>query len=302
MNPVFTSVIFNALKLTLEGIIDDKTDNVESTAVYKKWMHEQSMADYYEDDLESAGPGLAAETEEGGEIPTGTIKEGYITRYIARKWALKLIISEEAAEDTKYPEILRAAQRLKRALWKTVDIDTTNILVRATNAAYPGGDGVALASASHTLPFGGTFSNLGASASPSKAAVVAVTTQIKKYPGHDGITEGYMPVKVVCPVDQWATWSELLGAKFDPVDNNFARPNVVNTDLNLTAVPIKHWNNTTTDWAVLTDAPDKINIRWRRRPRSRNWVENSQEVALYGISARWARGWSDPRAICFVDA
>jgi hypothetical protein len=300
MNPVFTSTIFNATKLTLEKIIDDKTDNVESSAVFRKWLEERSMKDYYEDDLESAGPGLASETGEGEEIPTGTIKEGYITRYIARKWALKLIISEEAAEDSKYPEILRAAQRLKRALWKTVDIDCTFMLVRAANTAYPGGDGLPLASASHTLPFGGTFSNLGAAASPSKIALVNVVTAIKKYPGHDGITEGYSPETVVCPVDQWATWRELTGSKFDPVDSNFARINVVQ-DMDLKVVPNKHWNNTTTNWAVLTDAPDKLNIRWRRKPRSRTWVENSNEVAMYGISSRWARGWSDPRAICFVN-
>lgn len=303
MSAVFTSSIANALKLTLEKIVDDRTDNVESSALCRQWLEEKSMSDFYEDDLESAGPGLASEKPEGTEMATGTIKEGYLTRYISKTFALKLIITEEAMEDAKYPKILSAARRLKRALWKTVDIETTQILVRMFNTAFVGGDGQPLGSASHTLPHGGTWSNLMAvPAAPSKVAVVDATTQMRKYPGHDGITEGFEPVKVLCPTDQWATWSELLKSQFDPVTSNFAKINVVNNDLELTAVANKYWNNTSTNWAILTDAPDKLNLRWRRRPRNRTWVDNSQELMNYGISARWSRGWSDPRAIFCVNA
>ncbi len=303
MSTVFTSSIANALKETLEMVIDDDTDGYDSKALLHQWMTEQSMSDNYEDDLESGGPGLASEKPEGQEIATGTIREGYITRYIARTFALKLIITEEAIEDNKYSKIINAARRLKRALWKTADIDATNILVRGFNTAFVGGDGLPLWSASHTLPHGGTFSNLMAvPMSPSKAAVVTATSQIRKYPGHDGITEGFEPKVVVCPTEQWATWDELLGSKFTPEAGNFSEVNVVNSSLDLKAVPIKYWNNTTTNWAMMTDCDYGINFRWRRKPRSRSWVDNDQELMKYGISARWARGWSDPRCTYGVNA
>lgn len=303
MSAVFTSSIANALKLTLDKIIDDDTDNVESKAVYKKWLDVRTMKDFYEDDLESAGPGLASEKAEGVEMATGTIREGYLTRYISKTFALKLIITEEAMEDSKYPKILSAARRLKRALWKTVDIETTQILVRMFNASYVGGDGQPLGSNAHTLPHGGSFSNIMATpASPSKTAVVDATSQIRKYPGHDGIVEGFEPRLVVCPTEQWAIWSELLQSKMTPVTNNFAEINVVNSDLNLSVVTNKYWNNTTTNWAMLTDCDDEINMRWRRKPRNKSWVDNAGENMLYGISARWSRGWSDPRAIFCANA
>ena len=81
---VFTSSIANALKETLETIVDDDTDGYEKKAHYKKWMWVGGMDDNYEDDLETGGPGLASEKPEGGEIPTGTIREGVLTRYTAR--------------------------------------------------------------------------------------------------------------------------------------------------------------------------------------------------------------------------
>lgn len=303
MGTVFTSSVANALKATLEKVIDDPTDGYESKALMSKWLDIRGMDDAYEDDLESGGPGLASEKPEGTEIATGSITEGYLTRYIARTFALKLIVTEEAMEDKKYPKIINAARRLKRAMWKTADIDATNMLVRGFNTSYVGGDGLPLWSASHTLPHGGTFSNVMATPmSPSKAAVVVATSQIRRYPGHDGITEGYEPKVVLAPTEQWATWDGLVSSKMDPTAGNFTEINVVNQSLDLRVVTNKYWSNTSTNWAMLTDCEDGLNFRWRRRPRSRTWVDNDQEQMKYSNSARWARGWSDPRATLGVNA
>ncbi len=298
----FTGTIFHAMKATIDTIIDDKTDGVESKLDFPKFMTVKGMSDNYEDDLETGGPGLAAEVAEGEEIPSGEIREGTLTRYRARKYGLRLIVSEEAVEDNKYDRVINMAGRLKRAIYKTADIDATNILVRATSTAYPGGDGLPLASASHTLPAGGTFSNLMATPmTPSRMAVIIATSQIRKYPGHDGVTEGFMPEKIVYPVEQWAAWDGILGSKNAPEPGAFNEINVANR-LNLTGVPLKFWDNTTTNYAFITDCENGLNWRWRRKPRSRSWVENSQEMMQYSISARWARGWSDPRCVLFVDA
>jgi hypothetical protein len=306
MSTVFTGTVFNSLKLTLDKIVDDDTQGYENKADMKKWIHEQKMTDNWEDDLESAGPGLASEKGEGMEIPTGTITEGYITRYIARTFGLKLIITEEAMEDKKYPKIINAAQRLHRAMWKTADIDATNIPIRAFNTGYVGGDGQPLCSASHTLARGGTFSNVMATPlSPSRAAVIIAKTAINRMPGHDGIIEGYNPVKVIYPTDQWATWEGLLKSKYAPEAGEFNEINVVNSSngsMDLTGVPLKYWTNTATNWIMLTDCDEKINFRWRRKPKSNSWVENSQELMQYSNTARWSRGWSEPRCAYGVNA
>jgi hypothetical protein len=302
MSTTFTSTIANALKNTLEQIVDDKTDGYDKSAIMHQWLDEMPMADAWEEDLESGGPGLATEKPEGMEISTGSIREGYPTRYIARVFGQKLIVSEEALEDNKYPKIINAGRRLKRSIWKSIDIDATNILVRAWNTAYVGGDGQPLFSASHTLPHGGTFSNtMGTPIAPSRAAVIIATSAMRKLPGHDGITEGYEPKRVLCPTEQWAVWEGLTRSKFAPEPGQFNEINVVERQ-DLQVVPNKYWNNTTTNYAFQTDCEYGLNFRWRRKPRSRTWVENSQELMLYSITARWARGWSDPRAAYGVQA
>lgn len=301
---VFTSAVAHSLKRTLANIIDDKTDGYESNLVMKRWLTQSSMEDAFEDDLEMSGLGLAQEVPEGSELPSAVLREGYVTRYIARKFGLKVIVTEEAMEDCKYEQVIQAARRLKRAMWKTVDIDATNLLVRAFNSSYTGADGVCLGNASHTLATGGTFSNIMATPmSPSRAAWIVATTAIRKMVGHDGIIEGYEPEKIVCPLEQWATWAGIVGSERAPEPGAFNEINVANTTMDSdSVVPIKYWTNTTTNWGMTTDAENGLNLRWRKKPRSRTWVNNDQESMSYGISARWTRGWSDPRAFYGVNA
>jgi hypothetical protein len=299
---IFSSTIFNSFKETLDSIVDDRLGSNESELVCKKWMKVGSMDEAYVDDLEMGGPGLAAETDEGEEIAVGTIREGFLKRYTPRKFALKLIVTDEAMEDNKYPETLRLAKRLDRAIYKTFDIDNTNILIRAANTTYVGGDGVPLASAAHTLPAGGTFSNtLAVPMAPSALALATVRSLVMKLPGHDGVTEGYEIKKVVFPTEQWAAWKTILGSEKSPEAGNFAAINAV-FDLDIKPVPVKYWNNTTTNWGVITDVDNGIQSKWRRKPKSNSWVENDNETMKYSVSARWASGWTDARGFFFSNA
>lgn len=300
--PVFTSTIADGLKLTLDKVVDDELSNSKSKLIMPQWMAQSNMEDNFEDDLEMAGPGLAAEKSEGAEMQAGGIQQGALTRYIARTFALKLVVTEEAAEDSKYPAIIQAGARLPRALYKTVDIDATNIWQRATNVLYVGGDGFPLASATHTLPGGGSFSNLMAvPMSPSRIAVATATTQLRKMPGHDGQIEGYEPKKAVCPMEQWYIWDGLTMSQKDPTPGAFNEINVVK-NLNIETVPIKYWTSSATNWALLSDIDNGLKWKWRKKPNTRSWVDNDQLLLKYGIFARWARGWSDPRCCLFVNA
>lgn len=299
---ILTSVVAHGLKETLEEIVDDDTDGVEAGAVFTQWCDIRTMEDNYEDDLEMAGPSFASEKPESQETAVGTIVEGPIYRYTARTFALKLIVSEEAIEDLKYDKIIDAAMRLKGTLWRTADLDATNMLIRATNTSYIYGDGQPLASATHPLPKGGSFSNtLATPIAPSRQAVIIATSTVRKYPGHNGTTQGYEPKAILSPTEQWAVWDGVLLSEKAPEAGNFALINVANR-LKLKNIPIKYWSNTTTNWCMTTDADNGFNFRWKRRPRNRSWVDNDHQVMKYSIDARWARGTSEPRHILFSNA
>lgn len=303
MSEIFTSTAALALKETLEAIDTDDMGSEGSKAVFPKWMTVKSMSDNYIEYYEVAGSGLAGEKPEGESIPVGTIYEGPLTRFNARTYGQRMIVSDEALEDLKYDKVVQAAKRNNRSLWKLADFDATLVLARATNSSFVGGDGKELASTSHVLPGGSTYSNMLATAmSPSKAAVVIAAAQCMQQVGHDGLIDGVEIKKVVFPVQQWGVWRELLGSSNDPTPGAFNAINVVNRDLDITPVPVKYWTSTTTNWAFITDADLGLMWFWRRKPKSNTWVTEDKTMMNYGITARWSRGWVNPRCVLFSNA
>lgn len=303
MSEIFTSTAALALKDTLEDIDTDEHGSEGSKAVFPKWMNVKNMADNYVEFYEVAGSGLAGEKPEGESIPVGTIYEGPLTRFNARTYGQRMIVSDEALEDLKYDKVIMAAKRNNRSLWKLADFDATLILVRATSSSYVGGDGQPLASTSHTLPGGGTYSNMLATAmSPSKASLVIAQAQLMQQVGHDGLIDGVEAKKAVFPVQQWGVWREILGSTNDPTPGAFNAINPINRDLNITPVPVKYWTNTTTNWALITDADLGLMWFWRRKPKSNTWVTEDKTMMNYAITARWSRGWVNPRSVLFSNA
>lgn len=296
--PVFSGTLRNTLKPVLEKIMTDETPAEKSALVYKI-CKVGKMSDAYEDDLDIGGPGLLAEMNEGEEMGTGTIREGTKWRVTARKWGLKLIISREIMRDGKYPQAINAARRLVRAFIKTRDIDATQMYARGFNTAYPGGDGVPLFSASHTLPDGtGTYSNLLSAAALSKMTFATAVKAAFKLPGYDGTTEGLNITGITYPVDLWDTVEELFKSTYDPVTNNFAKINVVNDSYaNIKRVKNEHWNNTTTAWALMTSADGGPMLKMRDPMESITWMSESQQLLNFGLVSRWGRYWNNPRAI-----
>lgn len=301
MSTLTTSTAYRTLKATLEAIVTDDSDGAMSGLVCTKYMDEGSMKDNYVDDLENGGPGLVTEKGEGQALDVLSLYDGSTTRYISRKFGGILQITEELDEDGKYnDEYINAAGRLKRAVAKTLETDCANVLNRAANSAYTGGDGLSLANASHTIPGGGTFSNtLSTAFSPSRAALITVIQNCKKLPGHDGIVEGYDVKSIVHPVEQWGAWKGILGSEKAPENGN-NEINVVN-GMGIKSIPVQYMTSTT-NWGAITSAPRGLRMLWRRKPKARTWYDEATEIINYGISARWSRGWTDPRGFYFSNA
>lgn len=287
---VFTSTIANSLKRTLQSIVDDDMEEARKALVMKDFFDEDTMDDNFIDFLEMGGPGLASEKPEGSEMALGNIREGVLTRVFSKTYALRLIVTEEAMEDAKYKEAIRAGERLNRALWKTVDYEAANQLIRAFNAAYPIGDGQPWISTAHTLPSGGTFSNQTAVAlTPSRASLQVVTTQLRKLPGHDGLIDQLKPKCIIAPVEQEFVWKETLRSNYAPEAGQYNAINVMNRDYSIDLVLNPYWTTTSTNWIVVSNADDGLKWFWRVRPKGRSWVNNDNTVMLFGIRARWGR-------------
>src|SRR5690606_33176791 len=231
MSEIFTSTAALALKETLEDIDTDEHGSEGSKAVFPKWLNVKPMSDNYIEYYEVAGSGMAGEKPEGESIPIGTIYEGPLTRFNARTYGQRMIVSDEAMEDMKYDKVIMAAKRNNRSLWKLADFDAVLILVRAANASFVGGDGKPLASKTHALPGGGTYSNMMETAmSPSKAAMYIARAQLRQQVGHDGLIDGFDITDVVFPVQQEGVWDEVLDSAKDPTPGAFNAVNSIHKE------------------------------------------------------------------------
>lgn len=299
---IFTSTAALALKETIERIDTDEHGSEGSKTIFPKYFDVRTMADNYVEDYEIAGTGLAGEKPEGESMPVGGIVEGPLTRYNSRTYAQRIMVTEEAMEDMKYDKVIQAAKRNNRSLWKLTDFDGVLVLVRAANASFVGGDGQPLASATHALAGGGTYSNtMAVPMSPSQAALTIARATLDQQVGHDGVIEGYEIKKVVFPVQQRGVWKQVLESEGDPTPGAFNAVNQ-NNDLQIQQVPVKYWNNTTTNWGLITNAENGLTWFWRKKPTSRTWVTEDKGVMNYGIRARWTRGWTNPRGFFFSNA
>src|SRR5687768_16801475 len=284
--PVFTSQLAHMMRETLEGL--EKDEYAKSKRVFPRWCPETKMTHAYEDILEIVGPGLLAEKPEGTEIPLGGIREDILHRFRPTTFALKIIITEEADEDCKYPEAIDAGKYLINAAYKTQDYKTSLMLTRGFDTAYPTGNGQPVWSASQPLADGGTFSNLFATPmSPSRLAVTTARTMAAQMPDRDGTVGQVMLKKIVFPEAQWDTWVVVTKSKYAPEAGEFNAINVVESEMNLELVPNRFWQNTTTNYGFLTDAEGGFKYRSRRALKSRTWIDNDNQVMKYGVSLRF---------------
>jgi len=295
---IITGNVYRSLKAILDNVITDPAMG-SGDLIYPKWCDVNTMEDNYVIDQEVAGSLLPQEKAEGAQAAVGSIQEGYETRYNSRTFALHLHISEEALEDAKYTKYINAAKRLMRSAYKGQDYDATNMLIRSTTAGYVGGDGQVLGSSAHTLPYGGTFSNIAdVYQTPSRAALISAITKIGKYVSNDGLIEGYRLKKIVCPLAQWAVWEGIVGSAQVP-ESNANELNVVGpkgSHSGIQVVPVMYWDAaSTTAWGAITDCENGLQWKNRRKIRSRTWVDNDAEVMKYGVSYRKSNGWSNPR-------
>lgn len=301
MASINTAKIFRLLRKTLDKVITDDTDGIQADAVFPKFCDVQEMDHAYSDETELAGPGLVSEKPEGTEIALGSINMGFQKRYIAGTWALKLHITQEAIEDNKYPEAVPLARMLKRSIWDTADVCAALMLARASNTNYVGGDGVPLASASHTLPGGGTFSNtMAVPMSPSNMALSLARAAIATMPALNGIRRPLKAEKVVFPIEQQSIWDVLLGSDKSPEPGQFNAMNIAKK-MNLTPVAVHHWTNTQTNWGLITNVEDGLKFKWRIRPESRSWMDNDNTTMKYATRGRWTTGWTNARGFYFVE-
>jgi hypothetical protein len=265
---------------------------------YKDLFSEYKSSRAFEEDVGVSSFGLAVQKGEGQPITYDTERQGFVTRYQPLVFALGFVITREVYEDDQYDVVgKRKAEGLAFSMRQTKEVVGANVYNRAFNSSYVGGDGVSLINASHPNIKGGTWSNqIATAADISEAALEQACIDIAGFTNDAGLLIAVRPEKLIIPRQLIFEAKRILGTE--------GRVGTDNNDLNalktMGLIPKVVTNHFLTDvdaWFIGTSVGDGMKYFERRADSFDMDNDFDTENAKYKATARYAFGWTDPRAL-----
>ena len=264
----------------------------EHKEIYETETSERS----FEEETKLSGFSAAPVKNEGAAIAYDNAQEAWSTRYTHETIALGFSITEEAIEDNLYDSLsARYTKALARAMAYTKQVKAATVLNNGFSSSYPGGDGVALFSASHPLVSGGTNSNTPAvQVDLNETSLEAAVIQIAAWTDERGLLIAARPKKMIVPPALMFVADRLLETELrvGTADND------INAIKNMGAVPegytVNHFLTDPNAWFLTTDVPNGMK-HFVRTP-----LQNSMDGDFdtgnvrYKARERYSFGWSDP--------
>lgn len=263
------------------------------------FKQETALARRYQEVAVLYGVGNAVQKPEGQQLTYDQGGEHYRVRFTPKVWAIAYAMSEELIDDGDHISLGSTfAEHAARGMDESKEITHANILNRAENASYTGGDGVVLLSTAHPLALGGTFSNkLATAANISEAACEQLLIQIMTAVDGRDKKINLQPQHVVTSSSQFFNASRVLQSIGRPgtADND---PNIIRKQNLLKAEPVIITRLTsTTQWFIQTDAQEGLITKQRKalkRGMEGDFNTNSMRYKAY---ERYDCNWVDPRCL-----
>jgi len=266
----------------------------EHKEIYETETSERS----FEEETKLSGFSAAPVKNEGSAIAYDNAQEAWTARFNHETIALGFSITEEAVEDNLYDSLsARYTKGLARAMAYTKQVKAANVLNNGfTNtAAYYGGDGVPLFSASHPLVNGGVNSNIPSTAADlNETSLEAAVIQIAAWTDERGLLIAAKPRKLIVPPSLQFVATRLLETELRVGTND----NDVNALKNNGSIPegytINHFLTDTNAWFLTTDVPNGMK-HFVRMPMA-NSMDGDFDTGnvRYKARERYSFGWSDP--------
>lgn len=275
-------------------------DNVETVAVMDSIFDVESTDEPTMEATEYGGPGTLSYKPENDRIIFDDIVEGGTKRWSAGTWASGIEISLEAAEDTKYRAIKTASKSLGRATRLTPEYLAAQFLDRAFDTAYPAlSDGLPICSASHTIPKGGTYSNLlGTAMSLGELALEQIIQNLSLMNWTDGMVAPVQAKTLVVPTALAITAWKLMNTQLQMGSANNDRSFIAGK-LDIVSSPYLGSNSR---YFVKTNAMDGLFWKWRIKPQFFRDNVDQLTMALFMTRMRAYWGIIDGRGLYGVNA
>jgi hypothetical protein len=268
------------------------TYDQEHKEIYETETSERS----FEEETKLSGFSAAPVKNEGSAISYDNAQEAWTARYNHETIALGFSLTEEAIEDNLYDSLsARYTKALARAMAYTKQVKGAAVLNNGFSSAYPGGDGVALFSASHPLINGGTNSNVPTTpADLNETSLEAAVIQISLWTDERGLLIAAKPKKLVVPSSLQFVATRLLETELrvGTTDNDI---NAIKNNGSVSeGYCVNHFLTDTNAWFLTTDVPNGMK-HFVRSPLA-NSMDGDFDTGnvRYKSRERYSFGWSDP--------
>lgn len=265
---------------------------VEWTKIFESATSEKN----YEEDTELTGFGLAPIKAQAGAVSYDSESQGPTKRYTHVTYGLGYIVTREEMEDNQYEEVSKKRiTALAFSMRQTEEIVHANILNRAFNTSYTGGDAKALIVSDHPTVSGTQSNVLSTAADLSEASLEDMAIQIMQATNSRGHKIAIMPrLLIVHP-------SEAFNA--ERIVKSTLQSGTANNDLNAIrsmgilpdGVMVNHYLTDSDAWFVKTNAPNGLMHFTRRSTEFKQDNDFDTENAKAKSTMRFSCGWTDWR-------
>jgi hypothetical protein len=289
----FRSIVEPILNESFDGVYDQRAD--EWKQVFRE---ERGIPRNYHEEPVLFGFGAAPELPDGTAVTYQSGGVLFIKRYVYKVYGLAFALTKVLVEDGDHIRIGQTyAKHLAQSLVETKETLSANVLNRAFNGAYPGGDGQPLVSTSHPI-VNGTFSNqLSTAAALSQTSLEQILIQVRNAVDNNGKRIRLNPEKLVVSPSNVFQAEVLL--------KSVLRTGTGNNDIN----PVKSMGllsggqanlsrlTSTTAWWVQTDAPEGLKLMMRRPLEKSMEGDFETDSMRFKATERYDVGWTDPRSV-----
>ena len=289
----FRSIVEPILNEEFNGIYEQRAD--EWAQVFREF---KGIPRNYHEEPVLYGFGAAPELPDGMPVTYQSGGVLFIQRYVYKVFGLAFALTKVLVEDGDHIRIGQTyARHLAQSLIETKETLGANVLNRAFNGAFPGGDGVSLVATNHPIA-NGTFSNeLSVAAALSQTSLEQLLIQIRNAVDNNGKRIRLTPKKIVTGPSNVFQAEVLL--------KSVLRAGTADNDIN----PVKSLGllsegqanlsriTSTTAFWVQTDAPEGLKLAMRRGLEKSMEGDFETDSMRYKATERYAFGFTDPRGV-----
>lgn len=252
----------------------------------------------YEERVQYKGMGLAPVKSEGTSISFEDSEQGYVSRISNITYALGGIVTREAIEDGQYENLAtRVARHIAFSIRQTQENVGANVLNRAFNPAYVGGDASALCVSTHAESTGNQSNVLSVAADLSEASLEDMCIQIMNATDSKGLKISLIGSKLIIPTQLVFEATRIIRSSL--------QSGTANNDVNALKVSgmlpdgfmANHYLTDPDAWFIKTNAMEGLIHQSRRAVEFAKDNEFDTENAKMKGSIREGFGWGDWRGL-----